>query len=73
MIPGLVGNKPTTIKPDDLVRTPSGKTARCLEIRPRGFRLIEDVITNERSILHVDDLYLVRSAPPRRWPSHVLA
>ena len=65
-----VGYKLPTIKPDDLVRTPSGRTARCLELRPRGFRLLEDIVTKARTILHVQDLFLVSSAPIKRWPSH---
>lgn len=73
MIFGLVGNKPPTIKPGDLIRTQSGRTAHCLEIRARGFRLIADVVTKQQSIVHVDELFLVRSAPPRRWPSYELA
>jgi hypothetical protein len=73
VILGLVGNKPPTIKPGDLVRTRSGRTARCLEIRARGFRLIADVATQQQSIVHAEELFLVRSAPPRRWPSYELA
>lgn len=72
MNPQAVGNKQPTIKPDDLVRTPSGRTARCLELRPRGFRLLEDVVTKVQTILHADDLFLVSSAPIRRWTSHSL-
>jgi len=67
-----IGAAPTPIKPDDLVRTPSGRTCLCLELRPAGFRLIEDVATGQRSILHASELYLVRSAPVKRWPSHTL-
>lgn len=73
MILALVGNKPPTIKPDDLVRTKSGRTAICLEIRQAGFRLIEDAITGQRSTVHVDALYLVRSAKPKPWPERRLA
>jgi hypothetical protein len=68
----FVGHKQVTIKPDDLVRTPSGRTALCIEIRQAGFRLIEDSATGQRSIMHVDDLYLVRAAKPKRWADHFL-
>jgi hypothetical protein len=61
------------IKPNDLLRTRSGDTAICIELRTRGFRLIENVATGDRSIAHVDDLYLVRSAPVRRWPDYEVA
>jgi hypothetical protein len=67
-----VGAKLPLIKPDDLVRTPQGRTALCLELRPAGFRLLEDVATGQRSILHASDLYLVRSAPVKRWKTYSL-
>ena len=66
-----VGNAPATIKPDDLVRTPRGRTCLCVELRPAGFRLVEDIMTGERLILHARDLYLVRAAPVKPWPSHL--
>ena len=66
-----VGQFPATIKPDDLVRTPQGRTALCLELRPAGFRLVEDIATGQRSIIHSHDLYLVRAAPVRRWKSYL--
>lgn len=72
MILALVGTRPT-IKPDDLVRTMAGRTALCLAIRQAGFRLIEDVDTGDISTVHVDELYLVRSAKPKRWREHRLA
>ncbi len=65
-----VGTLPPTIKPDDMVRTPDGSTAICVELRPAGFRLIEYSATGQRSIWHHRDLYLVRSAPVRRWKSY---
>lgn len=68
----LVGNKPPTIKPDDLIRTPSGRTASCIEIRPRGFRLLKDIVSGALFIMHVDELYLVRAAMPKPWPERVL-
>jgi hypothetical protein len=68
-----VGNRPSTIKPNDLVRTARGRTALVLDIRKAGFRLIEDCVTGDRSIVHVDELYLVRSAPVKRWLSYSLA
>jgi len=60
----------TTIKPDDLVRTPEGRTAICLEIRPNGARLLEDVHTKTRFVMHRDQLYLVRPAAIKPWASY---
>lgn len=60
----------TTIKPKDLVRTHSGRTCTVIEIRSRGFRLIEDCATGDLSIVHVDELYLVKAARVHRWPSY---
>lgn len=67
----FVGNTKPTIKPDDLVRTRDGRTATVVEIRPGGFRWLVDVASNRPFEAHVDDLYLVRSALPRAWPSHL--
>jgi hypothetical protein len=69
----LVGNTKPTIKPDDLVRTPSGRTAVVIQVRPCGFRLLQYVDAPRGQVeLHVDDLYLVRSAVPRPWPGYRL-
>jgi hypothetical protein len=62
----------TTIKPEDIVRTRSGRTCIVREIRPRHFRLIEDMATGQLQIVHADELYLVRAAKPKRWPDHIL-
>lgn len=43
-----------------------------IELRQAGFRLIEDIASGERSIWHITDLYLVKSATPKRWPDHIL-
>jgi hypothetical protein len=56
------------IKPGDLVRTQAGGTVKCIELRPRGFRLVEDVLTRVQSIVHSEELYLVRAATPKPWP-----
>lgn len=72
MTSAIVGHKTPTIKPDDLVRTEGGGTAVCIEIRPRGFRLLRDVVTGFLFSKHVDDLYLVRASTPRPWPAHRL-
>jgi hypothetical protein len=62
----------TIIKPEDLVRVRStGRTAKVLEILCGHRRRVEDVITKARFIAHLDDLYLVESSVPRRWPSHI--
>jgi hypothetical protein len=60
------------IKPEDLVRTRStGRTALVLEILCGHRRLVRDVITKSTFVAHVDDLHLVQSAIPKRWPSHI--
>lgn len=57
----------STIKPRDLVRTPTGETGRCVAILPRGEREVQllrgGYITLKESVL-----YLVRPAPPLPWP-----
>jgi hypothetical protein len=61
------------IKPEDVVRTRStGRTAVVLEILCGHRRRLRDVITKATFIAHVDDLHLVQSAVPRRWPSHLI-
>lgn len=62
----------TTIKPDDLVRTPDGRTAVCVDLNADGTRTLKDVITGHLFRMHRELLYLVRAATPRPWPKHVL-
>lgn len=57
-----------TIKPGDLVRTPSGATATVLEINPDGSRELE-LLNGQRLALLPGLLFLVRAALPRPWPS----
>lgn len=66
----LVGNKPPTIKPDDLVRTPSGATGTVLRINPDGTREIQ-LLNGALVALRPEVLYLVRAAVPKPWPSHL--
>jgi hypothetical protein len=61
------GQQVQTIKPDDVVRTPTGRTAVCLDINADGSRKLEDVDTKEVFDMMPAKLYLVRSAPVRRW------
>lgn len=51
------------IKPRDIVRTPSGRTARVIEVLPAGRRLLEYLDDREGVELHESMLYLVQSAP----------
>jgi hypothetical protein len=67
-----VGHKQPTIKPDDLVRTPNGRTCLVLEILPGHLRRVEDCITGARAVWPVAQLYLVRAATPKRWAEHFL-
>lgn len=52
----------STIKPRDIVRTPSGRTAKVIEILPRGFRLLEYLDDHEGVELHESLLFVVQSA-----------
>jgi hypothetical protein len=63
---------PTTIKPEDIVRLRNGRTAIVRELLRAGFRLVEDCASGITAIIHVDELYLVKRATPKRWPEHVL-
>jgi hypothetical protein len=60
-----------TIKPRDLVRTPSGETGTVVEILPFGEREVQllngTYITIKAKLLH-----LVRAAAPKRWPEYSL-
>ena len=62
----------STIKPRDLVRTPSGRTVVCIGINPDGSRELEDRLTGERFSMMPSLLYVVHSAKPRPWPAHSL-
>lgn len=59
------------IKPGDVVRTPSGRTAEVDRLRPDGKRDLR-YLDGDRAELVLPEslLKLVRSVPPRRWPSH---
>lgn len=67
----IVGNKTPTIKPGDLIRTPSGETGTVLWINIDGSREIE-LLGGERVALLSALLFLVRAAVPMPWPSHAL-
>jgi hypothetical protein len=64
------GNKPPIIKPEDLVETPTGRTARCVELNADGSRTFEDIVTRERFALMPRLVRLLHSAPPKRWKSY---
>jgi hypothetical protein len=59
----------STIKPRDLVRTPSGATGTVLEILPHGVRLVQ-LLDGSYIELQVSLLYLVRVAVPKPWPEY---
>ena len=63
-----VGNRPPTIKPDDLVRTPSGETGIVESLNSDGSRNVR-TRQGELVTLKPAHLYLVRAAPIRPWPS----
>lgn len=55
------------IKPDDLVRTPSGRTCICEGINGDGSRALRDVLSGEQFDMLPQHLHLVRAAPVRPW------
>lgn len=59
--------KVPTIKPGDLVRTPSGATATVVDINPDGSRELE-LLNGERLALLPSLLFVVRAAVPQPWP-----
>lgn len=63
---------PTIIKPNDLVRTPSGRTARCEGINADGTRALRDIITTEQFDLRPGLLTLIMAAPVRPWKKRTL-
>jgi hypothetical protein len=69
----MAAGVPTTIKPDDLVRTPSGRTCICEGINADGSRALRDVLNGDTFDMRPKLLTLLRSAPARRWPSYRLA
>lgn len=62
----------STIKPRDLVRTPSGRTVICVGLNGDGSRELWDPVTDEYFSMMPQHLFLVHSAKPQRWPAHVL-
>jgi len=65
------GNKGPTIKPGDLVRLPSGRTAICIGINSDGSRELICNNTGERLAVMPSLLFLVRAAVPQPWPSRL--
>lgn len=67
MILPIVGHKSSTIKPDDLVRTPRGRTCLCLWINADGSRELQDVLTGETFSMMPSLLYCISAAVPKPW------
>ena len=66
-----MGNAP--LKPGDLVRTPSGRTARVNELRADGRRDVRFVdLDGGEAALHPNKLVLVASAPIVPWKKRVI-
>lgn len=61
-----------TVKPNDLVRTPLGRTARCEGLNRDGSRLLRDVITGELFDLKPRHLTIIMPAPVFPWKTHKL-
>lgn len=57
----------STIKPRDLVRTPSGATGTCIEILPNGEREVQ-LLDGRVITIRAHLLYLVRRGVPMPWP-----
>lgn len=62
------GPAPILFKPDDLVRTPSGRTCTVLKLNPDGSRRVEDRATGEVYDIMPAHLVLVRASTPKPWP-----
>jgi len=63
-----------SLKPGDLVRTPTGRTARVDDLRADGRRELRYVDRDGGEVaLRADRLTLVAAAPRRRWTKHTLA
>lgn len=62
---------PMCFKPDDLVRTPSGRTGTVIRINADGTRTIK-LLSGEVLDLLPATLFLVRAAVPRPWPSYTM-
>lgn len=60
---------PLLFKPGDIVRTPMGRTAQVLRLRPDGKRdlVYEDSPEMETVALHPSMLTIVRLAPVTAW------
>ena len=55
------------IKPRDIVRTPSGRDARVIEVLPEGRRRLEYLDDYEGVELPARLLYVVQAAPALPW------
>jgi hypothetical protein len=55
------------IKPNDMVRTPTGRTAHVVGLNPDGSRKLADVATGEIFDMRPEALFLVRAAPIVPW------
>ena len=55
------------IKPEDMVRTPSGRTCICEAINRDGSRALRDVMNGEQFDLKPQHLLVVRAAPVKPW------
>jgi hypothetical protein len=62
-----VGHRTSGIKPDDLVRTPSGATGTVVAITRDGRRELR-LLNGESVELRPALLYLVWAAEPKPWP-----
>ena len=59
------------LKPDDMIRTPSGRTGTIIRINSDGSRTVK-LLSGELLDLMPAYLFLVRAAVPRPWPSYHL-
>lgn len=61
----------STIKPNDLVRTPTGDTGIVVAILPFGEREVQ-LLNGTYLRIKASLLYLVRAGAPKRWPEYSL-
>jgi hypothetical protein len=61
----------STIKPNDLAVTPTGRTVRCEDLNPDGSRAVIDIVTGDRFDLLPQHLKLLVQAPILPWKTRL--
>lgn len=61
----------STIKPNDLATTPTGRTVRVEALNADGSRSVVDVVTNDRFDIFPRFLKVSMAAPVRPWKTRI--